>query len=161
MSLNHEFVIVDDITKSNWYDLSSDFFENKAKYDYVSIHDDFVHYFSDYTRFLKLYNPCKDEIVSNLCFYGLTKIPYEVLGDAVKILEHLLGIFTLAPDEIKLTGNFVFEDLDTSDSAEYSAKGHYETLTTSKDKMCRKIQDLINLFSKARNEKKCIMHFGV
>ncbi len=161
MSLNHEFVIVDDIIKSNWNNLTSDFYANKANYDFVSIHDDFLRYFGDYFSFFKLYNPCKDETISNICFCGVTKIPHEVLGDAIKILENFYGIFSLAPDEIKLTGDFVFEHLDMPNSAGYYEKGHYETLTISKEKMCGKIHDLINLFSKAKNEKKCIMHCGV
>ena len=57
--------------------------------------------------------------------------------------------------------NFVFEHLDTHAPSEYTEKGYYETLTISKEKMCGKIHDLINLFSKAKNEKKCIMHCGV
>ena len=49
VSLNHEFVIVDnDIDKSNWNKISSDFYKNKKNFEYVAIYDDYIQYFSDF-----------------------------------------------------------------------------------------------------------------
>lgn len=161
MSLNHEFVIVDDLNKSNWTNLTSDFFENKDTFEYVSVHDDYISYFADFISFFTMHNPCKNDDVEGLCYYGVTKIPNEKLSDIIKFLEHLLGIFTFAPDEIHLKGEYITEYSETPNAAGYYEDGHYEMLKISKEKMLKKLQSLINLFTKAKVEDKCIMHCGI
>lgn len=161
MSLDHEFVIVDDIDKACWYNLSSDFYDNKSKYEYVSVHDDYISYFADFIGFFTMHNPCKNEDVEGLCYWGLTKIPNEKLCDVIKFLEHLLGIFSFAPDEIHLKGAYITEYSETPNVAGYYENGHYEMLKISKEKMLKKLQSLIDLFTKAKVEGKCIMHCGI
>ncbi len=145
MSLNHEFIIVDDET--NWKELSSEFYINKNNFEYVAISDNYIQYFTDFFRFFTLYNPTRNENVQGLCYYGITKIPFDSLESVLKMLEHILGIFELAPDEIKLTRN--------------CNKESFESLKISKNKFCKKTNDIISLFSKAKNTKKSIMHFGI
>lgn len=155
MGLDHDFFIVDDVDKSSWSRLSSEFLDDRRKFEHVSVYDGYLSYFGDYTRFLPLWNPCRDEPCEGLCMCGITKIPNGSLAPAIEILGHLLGIFSLAPDEVRLRGGFVMEDEGEG------WEGHYEMLRTSRDKICGKLRALIDLFSKAKAENKCIMHCGI
>lgn len=157
MGLDHDFFIVDDVDKSSWLRLSSEFLADRRKFDSVSVHDDFVSYFGDFICFLPLWNPCLDKPCDGLCMCGITKIPKEALPPAAGILEHLLGIFSLAPSEVRLTGDFVMDD----PAADGSWTGHYERLAAGRDEICGKLRELIDLFSKAISENKCIMHCGI
>ncbi len=159
MSLNHEFIIVD--RDSNWEKLHSEFYKNKENFEYVSVYDDYIQYFGDYFNFFTLYNPARDEEVQGLCYYGVTRIPFEVLDSVKKMLEHILGIFEFAPDEMNLTGNYVCGFAEKADFTGNYEKGYFERLKISKEKFCKKLKDVILLFSKAQNENKCIMHFGI
>lgn len=159
MSLNHEFVILDN--ESNWEKQSSEFYKNKKEFEYVAIHDDYIQYFSDFLKFFTLYNPARNENVQGLCYYGVTIIPSDVLQSILKMLEHFLEIFESAPDEISLTGNYVCGFADKPDFTGNYEKGYFETLKISKEKFCKKLNEIILLFSEARTEKKCIMHLGI
>lgn len=83
MSLNHEFVIVDN--ESNWKKLHSEFYKNKKNFEYVAINDDYIQYFDDYFNFFTLYNPARNEEVQGLCCYGVTKIPSSFLESVINI----------------------------------------------------------------------------
>jgi len=159
VSLDHEFIIAD--KDSNWQNLSSEFYKNKKKYEYVAIHDDYIGYFDDYFNFFTLYNPALNEEVHGLCYYGVTKIPFEVLESVIIMLKHILGIFEFAPDEINLKGNYVCGFAEKPDFTGNYENGYFERLKISKEKFCKKLKDIIILFSKAKDENKCIMHFGI
>lgn len=154
MSMNHEFVIVDEnLCKENYDNFTSDFFSDKSKFRYVSIHDSFVRYFSDYTRFIECYNPCCDEKVYGLCLLGITKIPFEKLESVIEILNCIHRIFSFSQENIKLKGEYVFENTDKD--------GDYERIEIKKEKFLHKLEKLIDLFKLAKREEKCIMHCGL
>lgn len=159
MSLNHEFVIVDN--KSDWKQQSSEFYKNKKIFEYATVQDDYIQYFGDFFKFFTLYNPSRNENVKGLCYYGVTIIPLNTLESVLKMLEHILGIFEFAPDEIILKGNYVCGFADKPDFTGNYEKGYFETLKINKEKFCKKLNDIILLFSKAKTEKKCIMHLGI
>lgn len=159
MSLDHEFIIADE--DSNWKNLSSEFYKNKKNFEYVAIHDDYIGYFDDYFNFFTLYNPALNEEVQGLCCYGVTKIPFETLESVIKMLKHILGIFEFAPDEINLKGNYVCRFAEKPGFTGNYEEGYFERLKISKEKFYKKLNDIIILFSKAKDENKCIMHFGI
>ena len=159
VSLDHEFIIVD--KESNWEKLHSEFYKNKKNFEYVAIHDDYIQYFEDYFNFFTLYNPARNEEVKGLCYYGITKIPLDALESVIKMLKHILGIFEFAPDELNLTGNYVCGFAEKPNFTGNYEKGYFERLKISKEKFCNKLKDVIMLFSKAKNENKCIIHFGI
>ena len=162
VSLNHEFVIVDnDIDKSSWNKISSDFCKNKKNFEYVAIYDDYIQYFSDFFNFFTLYNLARDENIQGLCYYGVTKIPFEALDSVLEMLELILRIFEFAPDEINLTNNYVCVFAHNPDFIGNHKKGYCKRLKISKDKFCKKLKDVIKLFSKAKTEKRCIIHIGI
>ena len=118
-------------------------------------------YFDDYFNFFTLYNPALNEEVHGLCYYGVTKIPFEVLESVIITLKHILGIFEFASDEINLKGNYVCGFAEKPDFTGNYENGYFERLKISKEKFCKKLKDIIILFSKAKDENKCIMHFGI
>ena len=161
MSLEHNFVIAGE--SDDWMHVSSQFFDNPGAFEHVNVHDDYISYFGDFIQFFDFVNPCrKNEIHNGLCYYGVTLIQNERLDSAIKLLEHFLGIFQLAPENISLTGNYVIEESETPDPVSgFYEKGHFEMLKTTKEKIVKKLEELIALFSKAKQENKCIFHFGI
>ena len=112
-------------------------------------------------NFFTLYNLARDENIQGLCYYGVTKIPFEALDSVLEMLELILRIFEFAPDEINLTNNYVCVFAHNPDFIGNHKKGYCKRLKISKDKFCKKLKDVIKLFSKAKTEKRCIIHIGI
>ena len=123
--------------------------------DTIRLDDDLIGYIYDSLKWVKSYNPSKQESCMGLCLYGVTEIRGDALIQFKNIISVYRNLFEYAPNKIVLTGSYAFEDGEDMDS------GRYEKLLYDKKDMLKTLDDFINMCEKALSEDKCILHYGI
>ncbi|WP_459500063.1 coproporphyrinogen III oxidase [Bacillus sp. C1] len=160
MALQHEFVFVPNeqgelgVEDFSWNDSAFFYKDGTIIEDCVILHDEIIMYISDFLYGIPTYNPSKREKGFGLHYYGITKIEKEGAEMAGKLFRSLIGLFSLAPENIKLTGSFQWTN-------GYDTDGEYERLMFDRDILCEKLESLVRLLHKVEEGKGYILHFGV
>ena len=101
--MTHDFFLMDRLV----VDLTS------SPTDYIlhtSIDDDLILYFMDFIKWIPSFNPAKSEIMTGICYNGVTVIYKDGAIIFNKILNGIISIFQCAPESFSLTGNDLIED---------------------------------------------------
>ena len=112
-------------------------------------------YIYDSLKWVKNYNPSKQELCMGLCLYGITEIYGDALIQFKSIISMYKNLFEYAPNKIVLTGLYGFEDCEDIDS------GRYEKLVYNKKDIQKTLNNLVNMCEKALSEDKCMLHYGI
>ena len=149
--LNHDFLVIESGT------FSLDNYEEYQKSDHVEIHDDLLGYFADSISWVSSYNPCTEEEVSGLCWYGPTVIPPVSVEKFGKIITGWLLIISEAPDIVALKGGWCWIEGQPSET------GSYEKLSFSKNELVNKLSKLVSYCEAVKESgcKKCLLHIGI
>ena len=148
--LYHEFFIVNRLLNNeNYYILTKDRGET------VSLEDDFILYIYDSLKWVKSYNPSKQEFCMGLCLYGVTQIYGESLSKFKNIIRTYRNLFEYAPSSIILKGSYSVQQSNNADL------GGYEVLVFDKDKLLKKLDMLIDMCQKALVGNNYLLHYGI
>ena len=148
--LYHDFFI-----KEEKVFLDIDYIDPENRVDTIMLRDDFIWYIYDSLKWIKNYNPSKQESYTGLCLYGVTEIYGDALVQFRGILSVYRDLFEYAPNEIILRGLFSFEDCEDIDT------GAYDKLNYNKKHLLTKLNNLIKMCTKALLEDKSILHYGI
>ncbi|MEN1934190.1 coproporphyrinogen III oxidase [Paenibacillus sp. 102] len=160
MALQHEFVFVSNEKGElssedfSWHDREFFYKDGTVVEDCVILSDEIVLYVSDFLHWIPTYNPSRKEQGFGIHYYGITKIEKEGAEIAVDLFCSLVGLFSLAPEKIELTGSFQWTvDCDTD--------GEYEHLVFNRDILCTELESLIRLLHKVKEGEGYLLHFGI
>jgi hypothetical protein len=118
-------------------------------------HDDFLRYFYDTILWVDAVNPCrKNEDIKGICWWGVTLIPFESIGKAMRIFRSWSLLLQESPDEIVLTGGWVDDEGES---------GQYEKLSFDKVSIHKQLDKLISICEiiSQSNGELCLIHHGV
>ncbi|WP_440117783.1 hypothetical protein [Paenibacillus sp. QZ-Y1] len=122
--------------------------------EHASLEDEFVSYIYDSLLWLDTWNPSTCESCRGLNNYGITVIEEkEALLKFHQLIRVWIDLFTLAPDQIKLTGDYGFNGTEP--------RGYYETLIYNRVELINELNKLANMAKHAEISGKCIVHFGI
>lgn len=149
--LNHNFLVIENGS------FSMDKYEQYSKWNSVQIHDDLIGYFSDSLSWILSYNPCTEEELIGLCWYGSTIIEGGNVIKFSKIISAWLQMISEAPDLVTLKGNWGYAEGESPES------GSYEMLSFSKKDLVDKLSKLLSfcVTIKESDGSQCLLHLGI
>jgi len=148
--LNHEFMIIEK------YSFSLDKCPEYRKGEKVEIHDDFLDYISDSLSWVKSLNPCKNEPVFGLCWWGPTIFQDESIQKLENIISAWVLLLKNAPSTIELTGGYTWIEGESHET------GEYQKLIYSQKIIVSKLEKLISFCKTIKKENnKCLLHLGI
>src|SRR5690554_3669949 len=98
--LNHDFLVIESGS------FSLDKHAEYKELDRIELHDDLLQYFKDTIKWIPSTNPCINEPIMGLCWYGPTLIESSGIEKARNIFKGWVQLLSLAPEEIVLTGSY-------------------------------------------------------
>ncbi|KGP85507.1 hypothetical protein QP794_03470 [Paenibacillus sp. UMB7766-LJ446] len=122
--------------------------------EHVGLEDEFLSYIQDSLNWLNTWNPSTCKKCSGLNNYGITVIEEkDTLLKFHQLIRAWIDVFNLAPDQIKLTGDYCFDGNEQ--------RGYYEKLMYNRVELINELNKLANMAKDAEVNGKCIVHFGI
>ena len=153
--LDHDFLLV----SRDEHD-SDDYLELINSPQAVLLHDDLVSYMSDTLKWIPCYLPRgKNNLVAyeGLNFYGPTIIKDDGASAAQKIFTLWADLFSNAPRNLKLTGQFSWIEGKGVDS------GKYAVIKAKRDEVVKSLRQIADFAKEVEssNGKLFILHLGI
>ncbi len=146
--LYHDFLVIERDSYSHRH--LKDYLQNIQ----LRLDDDFICYIYDTLKWLETLNPGRNEPCRGLCLYGITIIEGDTLVKFINILSNWIAIFREAPEELELTGGYIYNEDNLND-------GQYDKLHYHRDDLIDTLQQLIDLSQNAYNNGRTLLHLGV
>lgn len=122
--------------------------------EHAYLEDEFISYIQDSLKWLNTWNPSTCKRCSGLNNYGITVIEEkDALLKFHQLIRAWIDVFNLAPDQIKLTGDYCFDGNEQ--------RGYYEKLIYNRVELINELNKLANMTKDAELNEKCILHFGI
>lgn len=153
----HDFIL---ISNQDWE--QDPIFTGVSKYiekypqNVVHLHDDMFGYMQDSLKWIKTYNPDKNKSELGFNYFGYSIIEKKGAAIFLKIMEAWLLLFSQAPDEIKLTGSYLW-----ADDEEPKQSGYYDKLSFSKKELLDTLSKLIEFAKQVEAEDYKILYCGI
>ncbi|MFC9707341.1 hypothetical protein ACFTRD_04195 [Paenibacillus sp. NPDC056933] len=122
--------------------------------EHAYLEDEFISYNQDSLNWLNTWNPSTCKRCSGLNNYGITVIEEkDALSKLHQLIHAWVGVFNLAPNQIKLRGDYCFDG--------NKQRGYYEELLYNRVELINELNKLSNMAKNAEVSEKCIVHFGI
>lgn len=153
MALVHNFYLVKELV-----DLRATVFQmpEEAVIDRVTIHDDIILYIMDSLNWVRAENPMKREegpqqYGINYC--GITLFQQSEARLLHRIFSAWRELFTHAPSEFKLTGNYVEDEHDNT--------GYYEKIKVEKAALIDQLTKMLAILVQLEAGTGYLYHYGI
>lgn len=154
MSLEHQFFLIskDMIVQDTVLDYS---LVEQPGIDVCRLHDDIISYIGDSLRWIPTQNPSFPESTYGLNRCGITLIGTEGAPVMRGILRAWMDLFGNGPDNLYLTGDYSWGNLEGIET------GEYLIINLDRDTLLDKLSRLHSLCDKALAEGLVVVHFGI
>lgn len=150
MALMHDFAIIDKSLVNNAGDFIKHDNPNK-----VAIHDDIISYIMDTLKWVIGFNPYQNSHVYGLCYHGVTCFDNQLITPFKQIIIHWRNLFTNAPNEFTLTGQWITTIGDNDN-------GEYEKISVNRDELLAQLNALIQYCVQIENDENLVLvHRGI
>lgn len=122
----------------------------------IEIHDDLLHYMGDTLAWIPSHNPARGEPCTGLCMYGPTSIHAEGARVAMAVFSAWANLFALGPEELDLTGPYVWKGDDPS-------TGEHARLLIARDDLCARLNRLARYSEQVSSSggELYLLHIGI
>lgn len=159
MSLTHEFILVSIADKKILDDFN--FYLRLVKKEnlsdvctivkIISLEDDYISYFYDTLSWIKSITPNNPNITFGINRHGITLLNKESYISSYEVICGWLKLFTIAPEDISLTGDYYYN----------GNIGSYQVLHIKKMQVLNKLNDFLNIINYLKEENYYIIHLGI
>lgn len=140
MALIHEFTIIE-----KEFDING----VESHLDKIGISDDLILYLLDSINWIDTYWNNETINKKGLNYYGYTIIKEDSILKLKQIIISWLNLFSTAPEEFILTGDFLIE------------KYSYEKILCNRNEIINQLENIKIMCTKALNENNYILHIGI